>query len=259
MDIEQIKRVGVRAAYKAGEVLRSFHGGPLKVRKKGAIDLVTEADTASEKVILETVLSIFPDHSVLAEESGRTTGDDRWQWIIDPLDGTTNYAHGLDLYSVSIAFALEGEVVVGLVFTPARGELFAAVKGKGATLNDRAIGVSRVTGLSDSLLVTGFPYNAKEMIPSLLARFSRCLVASQGVRRLGSAALDLCYVACGRFEGFWEENLKPWDTAAGALIAREAGGEVSDFSGAPFSRDMLEIAATNGFVHQELLTLLAQG
>jgi myo-inositol-1(or 4)-monophosphatase len=259
MDIEQVKRIGIRAAYKGGEVLRSFHGGPLNIRKKGAIDLVTEADTASERVILETILSVFPDHSVFAEESGRTAGDDQCQWIIDPLDGTTNFAHGLDLYSVSIAFALAGEVVMGLVFTPARGELFAAVKGDGATLNDQAIGVSRVVGLSDSLLVTGFPYNAKDMIPSLMGRFSRCLVASQGVRRLGSAALDLCYVACGRFEGFWEENLKPWDTAAGALIAMEAGGAVTDFSGGLFSCDMKEIVATNGGIHQELLTLLVQG
>jgi myo-inositol-1(or 4)-monophosphatase len=259
MDLEQVKRIGVRAAYKAGEVLRSFHGGPLNIRKKGAIDLVTEADMASERVILETIRSVFPDHSVLAEESGRTTGDDRCQWIVDPLDGTTNFAHGLSLYAVSIAFALDGEVVVGLVFSPANGELFAAVKGQGATLNDRAIEVSRVRGLSDSLLVTGFPYNARDTIELLMARFSRCLRASQGVRRLGSAALDLCFVACGRFEGFWEESLKPWDTAAGALIAEEAGGGVTDFSGKRYTRDKLEIVATNGFIHQELLRLLAHG
>lgn len=259
MDLEQIKRIGVRAAYKAGEVLRSFHGGSLNIRKKGAIDLVTEADVASEKVILETIRSVFPDHSVLAEESGRTTGDDRCQWIIDPLDGTTNFAHGLDLYAVSIAFALSGEVVMGLVFSPASGELFAASKGKGATLNDRAVNVSQVRDISDSLLVTGFPYDARDTIELLIARFSRCLSASQGVRRLGSAALDLCYVACGRFEGFWEENLKPWDTAAGALIAQEAGGKVTDFSGRPYTRDMLEIVATNGFIHQGLLRLLAHG
>jgi myo-inositol-1(or 4)-monophosphatase len=257
MELEQIKKIGVQAAIKAGEVLRSFQGGPLSVRKKGAIDLVTEADIASEKVILETVLSEFPDHSVLAEESGRISGDDRFQWVIDPLDGTTNFAHGLDLYAVSIAFALAGEVVVGLVLAPASGQLFVAIKGEGATLNGRAIGISQEKMLSNSLLVTGFPYNVSDRIESLMSRFSRCTVASQGVRRLGSAALDLCYVACGRFEGFWEENLKPWDTAAGALIAREAGGEVTDFSRTPFSRDMLEIAATNGFIHQELLKLLA--
>lgn len=258
MDIERVKRIGIRAAYKAGEVLRSFHGGALDVRKKGIIDLVTEADMAAEKVILDTILSDFPAHSVLAEESGRTPGDDRYQWIIDPLDGTTNFAHRLDLYSVSIAFALEGEVAVGLVLTPSNGELFAAVKGKGATLNDQAIGVSQVKGLSDSLLVTGFPYDATERMAPLVERFTRCLVASQGVRRLGSAALDLCYVACGRFEGFWEEGLKPWDTAAGALIAKEAGGGVTDFSGESFTRDMLQIVATNGYIHQELLSLLVQ-
>lgn len=259
MDIDQVKRIGVRAAYKAGEVLRSFSTGPLEVRKKGAIDLVTEADMASEKTILDTILSVFPNHSILAEESGRKAGDDRYQWIIDPLDGTTNYAHRLDLYAVSIAFALEGEMVMGLVFSPASGELFAGVKGHGATLNDKAIEVSGIETLSDSLLVTGFPYNSRDMMTPLMGRFSRCLLASQGVRRLGSAALDLCYVACGRFDGFWEENLKPWDTAAGELIVREAGGVVTNFSGGAFKCDMKEIAAANNLIHKELLALLTLG
>lgn len=256
MDLEQVKRVGVRAAYKAGEVLRGFHGGELKVRKKGAVDLVTEADTASEKLIMDTILSAYPGHDVLAEESGLTAGDGRCRWIVDPLDGTTNFAHGLDLYAVSIAFALEGQVMVGLVFSPANGELFAAIKGQGATLNDKAIRVSRAETLADSLLVTGFPYNTREILAPLMARFSSCLSASQGIRRLGSAAIDLCYVACGRFDGFWEEDLKPWDTAAGALIAAEAGGVVTDFSDRPFSADMRQIAATNGLIHSQLLSLL---
>lgn len=258
MDLEQIKKTGIRAARQAGEVLNSYRGAPLNIRKKGAIDLVTAADMASEKVIIDTIRSVYPDHAILAEESGQTTGDGACQWIIDPLDGTTNFAHRLDLYAVSIAFARAGDVVVGLVLNPASGELFTAIKDKGATLNHKAIQVSQIESLSDSLIVTGFPYNAREMIASLMARFSQCLAAAQGIRRLGSAALDLCYVACGRFEGFWEQNLKPWDTAAGMLIAREAGARVTDFSDAPFQPDMKELLATNGRVHAEMLTLLAR-
>jgi myo-inositol-1(or 4)-monophosphatase len=256
MDFDQVKEVGIRAAERAGEVLRSFRQGPLRVRKKGAIDLVTDADMASEKVILETIRSTFPDHDILAEESGGGAGPGACRWVIDPLDGTTNYAHGLDQYAVSIAFALDGEVVVGVVLLPAGGGLFAAVRGQGTTLNDRAIRVSTEASLTDSLLVTGFPYDLKERMDSLIPRFSSCLLASQGVRRTGSAALDLCYVACGRFEGFWEENLKPWDTAAGVLIVEESGGRVSDFSGRPFQMDMKEILATNGLIHNELMARL---
>jgi len=256
MDFDQVKEVGAHAASRAGEVLRSFHSGALRVHKKGAIDLVTDADTASEKVILETIRSAFPDHDILAEESGRVAGREDCRWVIDPLDGTTNFAHGLDQYAVSIAFALAGEVVVGLVLVPASGELYAAVKGRGATLNDRPIQVSRQASLPDSLLVTGFPYDLKERMETLMPRFSNCLRATQGVRRLGAAALDLCYVACGRFEGFWEENLQPWDTAAGALIVTESGGQVTDFSDRPFSMEMKEILATNGLIHDGLSAIL---
>lgn len=258
MDFEQIKKTGIRAARQAGEVLNSYRGAQLNIRKKGAIDLVTEADMASEKVILDTIRSAYPDHTVLAEESGLTAGDAGCQWIVDPLDGTTNFAHRLDLYAVSIAFALDGDVVAGVVFNPASGELFAAVKNKGATLNDQTIQVSQTESLADSLIVTGFPYNTREMIGALMARFSQCLAAAQGIRRLGAAALDLCYLACGRFDGFWEQNLKPWDTAAGMLIAREAGARVTDFSNTAFQPDMKELLATNGHVHAEMLTLLAR-
>jgi myo-inositol-1(or 4)-monophosphatase len=256
MDLEQIKSVGVRAACQAGEILRGFHGGALNIRKKGVIDLVTEADTASEKRIIDTIRSAYPGHDILAEESGLIIGDGKYQWIIDPLDGTTNFAHGLDVYSVSIAFSVAGQVVMGVVFSPAGGELFAAIKGKGATLNGKAIRVSSTESIADSLLVTGFPYNARDMMAPLLTRFSNCMAASQGIRRFGSAAIDLCYVACGRFDGFWEENLKPWDTAAGALIAEEAGGRVTNFQNSPFSNDMAQIVATNGFIHSEMLVLL---
>ena len=256
MDLELVKRVGIAAAYKGGGVLMSHFGKVSKIDKKGVIDLVTEADTESEKGIIETIQNVFADHMILAEESGLSTGDADHRWLIDPLDGTTNFAHQIGLFSISIAFSLKGETVFGLVLNPMTKELFTAVKGKGASLNGRQIAVSTVMTVSDSFLVTGFPYNLRDHFNPLLTRFSKCLKASQGVRRLGSAAIDLCFVACGRFDGFWEQNLKPWDTAAGELIAREAGAIVTDFSNQPFTIYKNEILATNGKIHNELLSLL---
>lgn len=256
MDMDHIIRVATRAAYKAGAVLREYQGNLTHIQKKGDIDLVTEADTASEKLIIETIQADFPDHGILAEESGDYSTDSTYQWIIDPLDGTTNYAHGLHLFSISIALAKDGKIEMGLVLNPATGELFTAAKGMGATLNGEPIQVSRTPKLQESLLVTGFPYNLKEILPSLMDRFARCLSRCQGVRRLGSAAIDLCWVACGRFDGFWEQNLHPWDTAAGLMIVKEAGGMVTDFTDVPFHVDMKEILATNGHIHQEMLPLL---
>ena len=235
----------------------SHFGNVSRIDKKGVIDLVTEADTESESVIIDTIQKAFTDHSILAEESGLSTGKADYQWIIDPLDGTTNFAHQLGLFSISIAFALKGETVFGLVLSPITRELFTAVKGKGASLNGRKIAVSKSMTVSESFLVTGFPYNLRDYFDPLLARFSKCLKASQGVRRLGSAAIDLCFIACGRFDGFWEENLKPWDTAAGELIAREAGAMVTDFSNKPFTINKKQILATNGRIHKEMLALLA--
>lgn len=257
MDLELVKKVGIAAAYKGQRVLLShFNSGKSKVDKKGAIDLVTEADTESEKTIIGTLKKTFPDHTVLAEESGLNKGEADHKWIVDPLDGTTNFAHRLGLFAISIAFALSGDTVIAIVLSPVTGELFTAVKGQGAELNGRPINVSNAQTVSESLLVTGFPYNLTNGFNPLMTRFSNCLKASQGVRRLGSAALDLCFIACGRFDGFWEQNLKPWDTAAGELIAREAGGTVTDFSNQPFDIYKNEILATNGNVHEEMLLLL---
>lgn len=257
MDLERVKKIGMAAAYKGGGVLLSHFGRVSKIDKKGAIDLVTEADTGSERAIIETIQNVFPDHSILAEESGLSKGDTDHQWIIDPLDGTTNFAHQIALFSISIAFALAGETVFGLVLNPITRELFIAVKGKGASLNGRPIRVSKSTSVSESFLVTGFPYNLRDLFDPLVIRFSNCLKVSQGIRRLGSAAIDLCFMACGRFDGFWEQNLKPWDTAAGELIAREAGAIVTNFSNEPFTIDKTEILATNGKIHEEMLSLLA--
>lgn len=256
MDLGRIRDVGVAAAARAGEILLNFWGKTLTVEKKGAINLVTEADLASENAIIQIIRGVFPDHSVLAEESGLTLGTDSYEWIIDPLDGTTNFAHHLPDFSLSIALASEGDIIFGVVLNPVTGELFCGTRGEGATLNGRSIRVSSTKVIGESLLVTGFPYDLQPVIRPLIYRFERCLMAAQGVRRLGSAALDLCYVACGRFDGFWEQNLAPWDTAAGVVIAREAGARISDFSHGPYSIEKKEILATNGFIHQEMTALL---
>jgi len=256
MDLEQVRRIGIAAAYKGAKILNAKFGRITQIRKKGVIDLVTEADIESEKAIIETIRNAFPDHGILAEESGMTEGDPGQYWIIDPLDGTTNFAHGVGLFCISIAFATADGVVCGIILNPISGELFTAMKGQGAALNGSPIKVSGIRSLEESLLVTGFPYNVRDMLQSVLPRVSRCLTASQGLRRLGSAALDLCYVACGRFEAFWEENLKPWDTAAGLLIAGEAGAVSTDFSNQPFTLEKKELLTSNGKIHQEMLNLL---
>ncbi|RJP77434.1 MAG: inositol monophosphatase [Desulfobacteraceae bacterium] len=256
MDLDYVQRVGIGAAYKGAEKLRFYFGNLDRIIKKGDIDLVTQADIASEKEIVAEIQYRFPDHSILAEESGIIEGLSMYQWIIDPLDGTTNFAHQVGLFAVSIAFAIDGEPIIGTVLNPLTGELFSAQKGHGATLNGKKIDVSETSKVADSLLVTGFPYDFKVMIRPLMHRFEACLTAARGVRRLGSAALDLCYVACGRFEGFWEQHLKPWDTAAGLVIAREAGACVTDFSGGSYTVDNPEILATNGNIHNEMIHLL---
>ncbi len=256
MDFEIIKQTGIAAAKFGAQILMARLGRISKLEKKGAIDLVTEADTESEKAIIHTIRKKFPDHSFLAEESGAAKRNNDCKWIIDPLDGTTNYAHQLGLFSVSIAFEFKGEIVAGIVLNPVTGELFTGMSGKGAQLNGQRIFVSGSKTVSESLLVTGFPYDFKKHFTPIITRFTNCLKASIGVRRLGSAALDLCYVACGRFDGFWEQNLKPWDTAAGILIAREAGAIITDFSNASYSLDKSELLATNGLIHKEMLSLL---
>jgi len=259
MDYRQIKRVAISAAHEGATVLLKKLGRLSKINKKGAIDLVTDADTESEKTIIETIHTAFPDHSILAEESGLKQGTSACQWIIDPLDGTTNFAHSLGLFSVSIACAVDKDLICGVVFNPVTNELFSAVKGDGAELNGNPIHVSNTTEIAESLLVTGFPYNIREVLDQIMDRLARCLAASQGVRRLGSAALDLCYVACGRFDGYWEQNLEPWDTAAGLLIAREAGARVTDFATRDYTVELPQLLATNGKIHQQMLDLINPG
>lgn len=221
-----------RLARQAGAILRAGYETGFRVDKKGVIDLVTEIDHRSEAFLLHSIGESFPGDAILTEESGRHDGDGGL-WYIDPLDGTVNYAHGIPLFTVSIAYARAGQVRLGAVYDPMRDELFCAERGKGATVNGRALRVSPVRELADALLVTGFPYSAWVSPIDNLEFFGRFTKLTRGVRRLGSAALDLCYVAAGRFDGYWELTLSPWDVAAGGLIAAEAGALVTTLDGGP--------------------------
>lgn len=247
----------IQTAREAGQILLEKFGRKINISMKGDINLVTEADLASEKLIIEKIKSYYPKHSILAEESGNAVvlGDSTWKWIIDPLDGTTNFAHSYPCFAVTIALEHEGKIVVGVTFDPTRNELFAAERGQGVTLNNKPIRVSETEKLGDALLVTGFPYNFKQK-ENFAKSLTNFLLNSRGVRRDGSAAIDMAYVACGRFDGFWEEGLNPWDVAAGVLMIEEAGGRVSYYDDSPFSIYHPPICASNGLIHQEMLQIL---
>ena len=256
----------METARDAGRILVDRLGKALQVSNKGAIDLVTEADVASEKMIIDRIRTYYPRHAILAEESGATSANDdpgsaEWRWIIDPLDGTTNYAHGYPCFCVSIALEHDGRIEIGVVYDPTRDEIFAAERGQGATLNDRRIHVSNIEDLNGALLCTGFPYNVRER-PNFTHDFANFTMAAQAVRRDGSAALNLAYLACGRFDGFWEEGLKVWDVSAGLLLITEAGGTVTDFQGGPLELGAPKIyapkvLASNGLIHDEMRRVLA--
>ncbi|MGB9712597.1 MAG: inositol monophosphatase family protein [Dissulfurimicrobium sp.] len=248
-----------QAALKAGKVLKSLFGRIKDIRHKGRIDLVTEADVASERVIIEVLKSTHPGIPVLSEETNpeyRSASKDDFFWIVDPLDGTTNFAHAFPWFGVSIALASGDKVILGIIHCPVQQETFSASLGKGAWLNGRPIKVSNTPTIEDALLATGFPYDVQEDAADVMAAFKAVVTKVQGVRRAGAAALDLAYVACGRFDGFWEIKLKPWDTAAGKLLVEEAGGKVTDFRGSVYSPFMQEIMATNGLIHRELGNIL---
>jgi myo-inositol-1(or 4)-monophosphatase len=256
MDIDRAQRVAIKAAYKGAEEIRRHFGSIGEVDKKGPIDLVTKADRDSEKQIISTIKEIYPGHGIMAEESGQHGGEIDLVWVIDPLDGTTNFAHGVPIFAVSIALCSGDRTLLGVILNPVSGELFSAIEGRGSLLNGKTIRVTRTASVAESLLVTGFSYKIAEDARPAVRRFERCLRASRGIRRLGAAALDLCFLACGRFDAFWEKDLKPWDTAAGALIAMEAGARISTYDGDPFRNDVPEILATNGLVHDEMIELL---
>jgi myo-inositol-1(or 4)-monophosphatase len=247
-------------AREAGALLRGLAPGTRALATKASeIDLVTEADRRSEALILTRIAAEYPDHGVLAEEGSGRPARSLFRWIVDPLDGTTNYAHGFPHYAVSIALEEKGRVVGGVVYDVPSGELFVAERGQGAYLNQARLRVSQVTGLSQALLATGFPYDRQTSEANNFDHFVAMKKRAQGVRRAGSAALDLCYVASGRVDGFWEMKLQPWDVAAGALLVSEAGGRLSDFAGGPFDGTGLEVVASNGLVHDEILAVLRGG
>lgn len=250
----------MEAAIAAGAIQRKYFRSEFSIKKKGTIDLVTEADVAVERDIRDRLARYFPSHVVLGEEEAQSapTESSGFRWIVDPIDGTTNFAHGLALFCVSIALEIEGRVDVGVIYDPMADELFTAERGEGARLNGKRIHVTSQASLIDALMVTGFPYTASEARREQLAAFAEFLAGSQAVRRLGSAALDLASVAAGRFEGFWEQGLHPWDVAAGALLVEEAGGMLSDFSGAAFDVFGKEIVATNGAIHPTVVETLVR-
>ncbi len=248
----------IQVARDAGNLLVQRLGAA-KVSNKGDIDLVTESDVASEELIIERIRSRYPQHGILAEESGEavSVGSTRseWKWIIDPLDGTTNYAHGYPCFCVSIAVERAGVLEIGVIYDPLRDEMFAAERGQGAMLNDRRIRVSSVDDLNRAMVCTGFPYNVRER-PDFARDFANFTMQAQAVRRDGSAAIDLAYVACSRFDGFFEDGLNPWDMAAGVLLIEEAGGRVTDFRDVPLDIYTPKVVASNGLVHRAMLRLL---
>jgi myo-inositol-1(or 4)-monophosphatase len=251
----------VEIVLRAGAIQMERRESGFRVAKKGAIDLVTEVDLECERMCRTVVAERFPSHAVLAEELSSGPGEAATashRWVFDPIDGTTNYAHGLPIFCASLALEIGGRAEVGAVFDPTRQELFTAERGIGAFLNGARLGVSSADALLDALLVTGFPYDVHNHTGDLVGLFGAFLGRARAVRRLGSAALDLCYVAAGRFEGFWEQHLKPWDVSAGALIVAEAGGRVTGMDGEPFDPAAAHLVASNGHVHEQMLAVIRE-
>jgi myo-inositol-1(or 4)-monophosphatase len=252
--------VATTAAKAAGALLCDYARSGFRIVYKNPINLVTDADHAAEQSVIEHIRKQFPDHGLIAEERGAVPHpSSRYRWIIDPLDGTTNFAHGFPFYCVSVGVECDGVPIVGVVYDPSREELFTASLGGGARVNGTQIEVSSTETLDRALLVTGFAYDIRETPNNNLDHFSRFALSAQGMRRTGSAALDLCYVAAGRFDGFWEIKLNPWDMAAGVVILREAGGTVTDFSGKAHSIHQPQLVASNGRIHEAMLTVLQGG
>jgi myo-inositol-1(or 4)-monophosphatase len=250
--------MAIDAATRAGRMQLDALGSAFAVRKKGVIDLVTEIDLAIERMCRALVAERYPDHDVLGEEFGAPDAGRppaRHCWIVDPIDGTTNFAHGMPIFCASVALEIDGRVDVAAVYDPTRDELFTAERGRGAWLNGGPLAVSANDRLVDALLVTGFPYTVRDEGEEMLGLFGAFITKARAVRRLGSAALDVCYVAAGRMDGFWEQDLKPWDIAAGTIIVEEAGGKVTDFAGEPYASRRPQLLATNGKIHEEMLAI----
>ncbi len=251
-------RFAEETARGAGSILRENWGRQQSVHFKGEINLVTDVDRESEAYIMDRIKSSFPDHGILSEESAEVAGASSYRWIVDPLDGTTNYAHNYPCFCVSVALEIDGELIAGAVFDPLLGESFTACAGGGAFLNGAPIRVSSVADLRRSLLSTGFAYDVNTAADNNFKYFREFVFAGQAIRRDGSAALDMCYTACGRFDGFWELKLKPWDTAAGLLILREAGGKATRLDGSAYDIGQPDILASNGLIHEQMIAVIGR-
>ncbi len=255
---DRFLRLAIAAAKEAGRIQMAHYGRTHKIEYKGKIDPVTDVDKLCERAILKMISEAFPDHDILSEETSFKEKGSSWKWIIDPIDGTTNYIHEYPCFCVSIGLEVDGEVQLGVVYNPLLDELFYGQKGEGAFLNGNRITVSRRDELDGSFLCTGFPYDVREQSEFYLRYFRAFITRSFALRRPGSAVLDLCYVAAGRFDGFWEMKLHPWDVAAASLMVTEAGGKMTDFKGNPFSIYSVEILASNGLIHEAMLQVMKE-
>jgi len=244
-------------ARESGALLSTYFERRVAFELKGEHDLVTEADRASERLVVERLRSHFPSHSIVAEEGGGHVGSSEYCWYVDPLDGTTNFAHGFPMYNVTMALAQAGQLIAGVIFDPSRNEMFASERGSGAYLNNRRIRVSKVARVEDALVATGFPSRNRHLNVNVHFYYQLAML-THGVRRAGSAALDLAYVACGRLDGFWEFGLNPWDMAAGVLLIEEAGGKCSDMQGGPVDIRGPHVLADNGIIHQPMVELFGE-
>jgi len=254
--VSEFVDIAVKAAKDAGSLLLDMRDSNLTIEKKGMVDLVTNADRASEKLIREVIDSNFPSHQFVAEEGTLAKSESEYKWLVDPLDGTTNYAHGFPVWCIAIGLLKGSEIIAGCIYNPNLDECFTAEKGKGAFLNGKPIHVSETAKLDDALLATGFPYDIRTSGDDNLKEFTAFYKKAQAVRRAGAAALDLAYVACGRLDGFWEFKLSPWDIAAGILLIEEAGGKASTYFGGPYDIFKGELLASNGLIHTEMSAIL---